>query len=465
MKRTSSPLIVKVPRAESPASVADDSSPLFSDIENINKLHYEMLENPVRVEPEVAGQPLSPRELDAARRAPVPQTKQETVPKPPATAMPPPPPPDTGTSTGTAQSPAEAEPPSRTPPVPNLSPVSHASPTFDVNKFIVPQDGDSDEEEEEYSDGNSSGSESAWTVPPHLAQSRRKSSFTHSHVPSGYEDSYTRRFNPSDDNLSDNYDDLDSGTETQRYDRYTQQESAEPYRESGARAFNPYAQQDSAEPYRESGARAFNPYAQRRPAQQSPSELDDRRAKAQVMMLKLNDIKARADMKDELAHMPEVDMDTDPKTIETLYYHTIHKLKVRSQAVWYKQVLFAACYVLELVLGYVVGLDMEGFAFQQWKDINKYDDLLIELGAKYMSESATQFPVEMRLVGVLMFNAALYALSRGSGPVKLVGKFLGMFYNPSNGNEPVPAKKAEPAPPRPKSMKPPARVRVGAKQQ
>lgn len=361
-----SPMVVKVPSSEK----LPDEPIGFDNLDNINKLHLEMLENPARVEPHVVGQPLSPSELNVAHsiQTPIPTppspaspvSTTPTMPIIPVSLSPPPPPPSDATTATTA----------------------HVSPTFDVNKFVVPDEDNSDDDNSDGDHGatannSEQASPTGWTLPPHL-QSR---AYIHGHRSSRYHDSYRQRYGSVDFNSDAEYDEEDEPSPTQR-------RTPPP----------PVGQGD-----------------------------DQQRTKAQVMLLKLNDLKARADLRDDMAHMPDLTLETDPKTIETAYYHTVHKLKTRSQAAWYKQVLFAVCYVLEMVLGSIVGLDMQGFAIEQWKQINKYDDLLIELGEKYMSESAVRFPVEARLAGVLLFNAALYALSRGSGPVQLVGRFLGMF--------------------------------------
>jgi len=65
-------------------------------------------------------------------------------------------------------------------------------------------------------------------------------------------------------------------------------------------------------------------------------------------------------------------------------------------------------------------LDFEGFTMQQMLAMNKYERLLIELGEKSYVAGDSKFPVELRLLFMLVINAALFLVGklvlRNAGP-------------------------------------------------
>ena len=63
---------------------------------------------------------------------------------------------------------------------------------------------------------------------------------------------------------------------------------------------------------------------------------------------------------------------------------------------------------------------MTGFAQSQLVNMNKYDALLIELGEKHYIPSGSQWPVEVRLLGLIFMQTALFIISK---------QFLGGFGN------------------------------------
>ena len=108
--------------------------------------------------------------------------------------------------------------------------------------------------------------------------------------------------------------------------------------------------------------------------------------------------------------IPMFSMHNDFATMNKQYEYIIRKVQLESNVDSYKSYLIAGFMLLEFLFG-KVGLDMSGFSQQQINQMNKYEKLLIELGEKsYLPKR--NFPVEVRLLGMIFFNAVLFAFSK-----------------------------------------------------
>jgi hypothetical protein len=67
---------------------------------------------------------------------------------------------------------------------------------------------------------------------------------------------------------------------------------------------------------------------------------------------------------------------------------------------------------MEFVCGNWLGFDMSGFTQQQIISMNSYDKLLIELGEKSYMPSGSKWSVEVRLLFLVIMNAAFFIISK-----------------------------------------------------
>jgi len=67
---------------------------------------------------------------------------------------------------------------------------------------------------------------------------------------------------------------------------------------------------------------------------------------------------------------------------------------------------------VEFILGNFLGFDMQGFTQQQIISMHSYEKLLIELGEKSYVPSGSSWPVELRLLFMIIMNAAFFVVSK-----------------------------------------------------
>jgi hypothetical protein len=141
--------------------------------------------------------------------------------------------------------------------------------------------------------------------------------------------------------------------------------------------------------------------------------------------------------------MPEFNMMSNLDTVKRTYDNTVKNLAIDSTVETYKSYLMMGFFGCEIVLG-KVGFDMEGYSQQQTLYMSKYEKLLIELGEKsYVPSSINKWPVEIRLMVLVLFQTTIFVVS------KIIAKKTNVnvlqMYNNINGvyNTDSPKRKVE----------------------
>lgn len=142
-------------------------------------------------------------------------------------------------------------------------------------------------------------------------------------------------------------------------------------------------------------------------------------------------------------NLPEFNMLSNHENMKKTYETAVKNLAIDSTVESYKSYLMIAFMGCEIVLG-KIGFDMEGYTQQQTLYMNKYEKLLIELGEKsYVPASVSKWPVEIRLMALVLFQTVVFIIS------KTIAKWTNVnvlqMYNSVNGAY-------DPKVPRPQSM-------------
>jgi hypothetical protein len=137
-----------------------------------------------------------------------------------------------------------------------------------------------------------------------------------------------------------------------------------------------------------------------------------------------------------VSSIPEYTIHTDLSTMQKSYADCVRRLSLDSSVESYKTYLVYGFMGCEFMFGHFLGFDMQGFTQQQIISMHSYDKMLIELGEKSYVPSGSKFPVELRLLVMIIMNAAFFIISKmlmkktGSN---IMGMINGMFNTGGGG--------------------------------
>lgn len=115
----------------------------------------------------------------------------------------------------------------------------------------------------------------------------------------------------------------------------------------------------------------------------------------------------RRQYKDSASLIPEYTVHSELRVMQRAYETTLQRVVLDSTVEDYKGYFQKGCFAVEFVLNYF-GFDISGFTTDQMSKMNTYERLLVELCAKHYNPAGSSIPVELRLLGMIFMNAALF---------------------------------------------------------
>ena len=154
--------------------------------------------------------------------------------------------------------------------------------------------------------------------------------------------------------------------------------------------------------------KSFSTTGQLPDAGQIEAEQQDEEDKKREMLFKFDLLKKS--YKD--AEVPEFSIHTDYKTMQQTYDNTLKGLSVDNTVESYKTYLIGGFMGVEYFLGSFFKFEMKGFTQHQIMNMNNYERLLIELGEKSYVPTESDWPVEVRLLIMILIQAAVFILEK-----------------------------------------------------
>ena len=112
------------------------------------------------------------------------------------------------------------------------------------------------------------------------------------------------------------------------------------------------------------------------------------------------------------ASVPDFSIHSDAESMQRAYDDGVRRLSLDSTVENYKTYLIGGFMLVEFIFGNFLSFDMQGFTQQQILSMNSYDKLLIELGEKSYVPTGSKWPVEIRLLFLIIMNAAFFIVSK-----------------------------------------------------
>lgn len=182
-----------------------------------------------------------------------------------------------------------------------------------------------------------------------------------------------------------------------------------PPQQSPSQPQQQFPQQQTGLPPRLSDIQSGIPTAPYYPNANKYNAIEDEDAKRE-MLFKFDMLRRSYPMSNVI--IPEYTQFSSLEEMTKTYDSTVRKLSIDSSVDSYKKYLVFGFMITEYVCANYLGFDMTGFTNQQIASISSYDRLLIEIGEKNYLPSGGNWPVEVRLFGMIVMNAAIFIVSK-----------------------------------------------------
>ncbi len=106
--------------------------------------------------------------------------------------------------------------------------------------------------------------------------------------------------------------------------------------------------------------------------------------------------------------IPIYNIHDDVEEMKSRYKEIKSEIDLTNNVSRYQFILKVTFIITELICIKIFGMEMNGFALTQLKQMEAYESMLIELGEQSSGNWITELPVEARLFGTIMMNALIF---------------------------------------------------------
>ena len=110
--------------------------------------------------------------------------------------------------------------------------------------------------------------------------------------------------------------------------------------------------------------------------------------------------------------IPSFTIHSDLNMMKRSYDDTVRRLSLDNSVENYKKYMIGAFMVIEYVLGKFLKFDMKGYTQQQIIQMSSYEKLLVEIGEKSYIPEGKKWPVELRLVFLVIIQTAFFIVGK-----------------------------------------------------
>jgi hypothetical protein len=128
--------------------------------------------------------------------------------------------------------------------------------------------------------------------------------------------------------------------------------------------------------------------------------------------------------------MPDVSEYTDLEEMKRKYNLVVKEVNLDKNINRYRGILALVFSGMEFLATKIIGVDLTGIAENQIGMMDQYDPLLVEIGERPYAQFGSGLPVEIRLLGLILFQTAVFYVCK---KMDEQGNFLSMVFRGAAG--------------------------------
>lgn len=110
--------------------------------------------------------------------------------------------------------------------------------------------------------------------------------------------------------------------------------------------------------------------------------------------------------------IPKNVADMEWRSLRKIYYIEMDRVSIAKNVEGYKMIMIVMFFILEYIGAKFLKINITGFTVHSLRTMHRYERLLIELGEKDYASFGANWPVELRLAGLVGVNAVIFVIAK-----------------------------------------------------